>query len=109
MSKRVAEVSLIQPTLTLLVANGGFLTTSTLIKLLTEEFHPRGLDRAVLDHRNDTRFSQKVRNLISHRNSPSSFISQGFANYDSEAFGLRITRKGRAYVRRMQPALAAVA
>ncbi len=73
----------------------GFISTTDLIAGLEEIFEPSGQDATILDGRSDTYFSQKVRNLISHRSSTSSFIYNGFAEYDEQRRGLRITDKGR--------------
>jgi len=43
------------------------LTTSQLIGLLSEELEVSGRDSEIISGRNDTYFSQKVRNLVSHR------------------------------------------
>ena len=64
---RIPEKALILPTLYLIKKNDG-ISTSDLIKELTALFNPTGEDAEILDKRNDTKFSQKVRNLTSHRN-----------------------------------------
>ena len=53
---------------------------------------------ATLGVRSDTFFSQKVRNLISHKDSPNNMIAKGYAEHDAEKEGLRITNKGRAFL-----------
>lgn len=45
--------------------------------------------------RSDTYFSQKVRNLISHRKAPTSFIANGYAEHDEKRNGIQITEAGR--------------
>lgn len=86
------------PTLRLLdQSNGGWTATRDLISQLVDLFSPSGQDAAVLHGRNDTYFSQKVRNMISHRHEPSSFIKRGLASYEQR--GLRITDQGRSAVR----------
>lgn len=95
----IHEGDLIIPTLRLLSdAKDGFLETSQLIVELTEIFNPTGKDAAIADGRSDTYFSQKVRNMISHRTVRKSFINQGFANYDSKRNGLQITNEGRQFI-----------
>lgn len=108
-NKRVAENEIAYPTMTLLVAAGGFLTTSELIVALEGMFNPKGLDKAILEHRNDSRFSQKVRNLVSHRGASTSIIHNGYVTYEQEENGLRITRKGRDFIRRRMKAQLKVA
>lgn len=63
---RIEEKSLILPTLYILKRDGPTSTTE-LIAELTAVFQPTGEDAAILDGRKDTKFSQKVRNLKSHR------------------------------------------
>lgn len=92
---RISERELVLPTLRLLDSNNrGWAPTSNLIKRLTEVFGPSGQDAKILEGRRDTYFSQKVRNMISHRDQPSSFIRRGLANY--ERLGLRISDLGRS-------------
>lgn len=43
------------------------LTTGELIRELTEKLKPKGRDLEIINGRNDNYFSQKVRNLISHK------------------------------------------
>ena len=63
---RIEEKMLILPALYIIDRNEGA-TTSTLIEELTAVFKPNGEDAKILAGRNDTKFSQKVRNLKSHR------------------------------------------
>jgi hypothetical protein len=100
MSSRVRERDLVIPALRLSASRSdGFISTSELITELAEIFNPTGLDARILDGRQDTYFSQKVRNLISHRESSTSFIKNGYAEYvHAPAIadrGIRITDKGR--------------
>lgn len=67
MERIYSEENLIIPALFELYLNPNGLTTSMLIKTLTENLKPEGTDAEILFGRNDTRFSQKVRNLISHK------------------------------------------
>jgi hypothetical protein len=98
----VSEPDLTLPTLRLLsLAPGGFLTTAQLIAALTEEFKPTGRDAEIIDNRHDTHFSQKVRNMISHRQH--NFISEGLADYQESPGGLAITSAGRAHLRTQTP------
>ena len=73
------------------------MTTSEIIGALEARFRPTGEDAQILDGRSDTKFSQKVRNLVSHRGSPSSLVGRGYAQYDAiRPAGFRITPAGRA-------------
>ena len=62
----IKEKALILPALYIINKNNSA-TTSDLIKELTSIFHPTGEDAEILAGRKDTKFSQKVRNLVSHR------------------------------------------
>ena len=95
---RISERELVVPTLRLLDdSNREWMVTSDIIARLTELFAASAQDAEILEGRTDTDFSQKVRNMISHRDQPSSFIHQGLAHY--ERHGLRISDQGRATVR----------
>lgn len=63
MSKRISEGELVLPTLQL-IKEYGQLSTSEIIKLLEEILSPTGEDANILSGRKDTKFSQKVRNLM---------------------------------------------
>ena len=92
--RRITETDLILPALRLAAARtNGEITTSTLIDELVTLFNPTGRDAEILADRNDTYFSQKVRNLVSHRKQPRSFVTNGYAEYSDG--GIRITQKGR--------------
>lgn len=91
----VHESDLTLPALRLLSESaGGFLQTADLIIQLEDLFKPVGKDAEVIDGRNDTHFSQKVRNIISHRNSSSNPIKKGWIEYDENKNGLKITDQG---------------
>jgi hypothetical protein len=95
---RISERELVVPTLRLLDdGNRGWMATSDIIVRLTELLAPSGHDAEILDGRGDTYFSQKVRNMISHRNESSSFIHRGLAHYERQ--GLWISDLGRSTVR----------
>lgn len=63
----ISEKELIVPALKLIAEQTKGLTTTVLIKLLRQELKPTGRDIEILNGRNDDVFSQKVRNLISHK------------------------------------------
>jgi hypothetical protein len=95
---RISERELVVPTLRLLDDGAkGWMATNDIIAKLTERFAPSGQDAEILADRRDTYFSQKVRNLIIHRDQPSSFIQLGLAHY--ERHGLQISSLGRSAVR----------
>ena len=94
----ISKRELVLPTLRLLDgAQGGWMATTDLIDRLTKLFSPSGRDAEIPQGRNETHFAQQVRNIISHRDDPSSFIHRGLAHYERQ--GLRISNKGRATVR----------
>jgi len=98
-AQRTHEAELIKPILRYLADQPyGFATTSDLIHHLTLIFQPHGQDAEILDGRSDTRFSQKVRNIVSHRNNSSGIVASGLAEYDSLSHGLTITDLGRRYI-----------
>lgn len=88
----ITESQLILPTLHLMSREGGFIKTSDLITKLTAVMHPTGIDAEILDGRNDSHFSQKVRNLKSH----DTLVKQGYAENVNEGF--LITEEGKAFV-----------
>ena len=63
---RIQEKELILPALAVIERQPG-ISTSALIKELERIFHPTGEDAEILAGRRDSKFSQKVRNLKSHR------------------------------------------
>jgi hypothetical protein len=88
------ERDLIVPTLELLAANPGGLSTVDLIEKLTDRFQPDGPDAEILANRQDTHFSQKVRNLVSHR----TMEREDLWTYDETDGIHRITAAGRAHI-----------
>lgn len=93
---RVPERTIAQEALRLLAqAPGGFMTTSELQVALESLFEPAGEDAEILEGRSDTKFSQKVRNLVSHRDARSSLETKGYATYDKTLKGWTITPLGR--------------
>lgn len=90
---RITESQLVLPALYLMSkTNDGFISTSDLITQLTNIMKPTGTDAEILDGRNDTHFSQKVRNLKSH----DTLFKKKFAtNVDN---GFLITSIGAEYV-----------
>jgi transcriptional regulator with XRE-family HTH domain len=76
----------------------GFMKTSDLILALEGRFQLSSEDLAILEGRSDTRFSQIVRNIVSHREAPGNLIRDGWAEYDKAKRGLRITPEGRKHL-----------
>lgn len=92
-----SESDLIIPALNyLLLHKETGLKTSELIILLSKELEISGRDSEILAGRSDTYFSQKVRNLVSHR----TLENKGLASYTRiERDGLhKITDKGERYL-----------
>ena len=97
MPVRIREQNLVIPALRLAaMRSNGIITTTKLIEELTEMFRPEGQDAEILEDRNDTYFSQKVRNLISHREGQSTMFTLGYAEYTGD--GMRITGAGRVFL-----------
>lgn len=93
---RIPERTIAQEALRLLAqAPEGFMTTTDLIAALERQFEPTGDDADILEGRSDTRFSQKVRNLVSHRSEGGGLEANGLATYDKGRRGWMITTKGR--------------
>lgn len=68
LATRIPEPELVIPTLELLyAAPDGEMLTSDIIRALVRQFKPEGEDNEILDKRADTKFTQKVRNLKSHK------------------------------------------
>lgn len=92
-SSRITESELVLPSLYLMTLNPqGSISTSELIRLLTQILKPTGIDAEILDNRNDTYFSQKVRNLKSH----DTLTKYGYAKYNNGTYF--ITELGRELV-----------
>lgn len=90
----VTESELILPALWLMChRHNGTISTSDLIKDLTNIIKPTGIDAKILSNRSDTYFSQKVRNLKSHN----TFEKKGYAR--GVDGGFQITESGRALVK----------
>lgn len=93
---RISESDLLLPTLNVLAAQSdGRLSTARLIDALIEVFDPQGEDAETLEGRQDTKFSQIVRNMVSHRTTPGNIIAEGLVIYSPDG-GLEITAAGRS-------------
>lgn len=89
---RINEKSIILPALYIIHKNKTA-TTSELIKELTEFFKPTGEDAEILSGRKDTKFSQKVRNLVSHRGTN---MMKVYTYFDEGIYSL--TKEGKEYL-----------
>lgn len=98
---RIREKDLIIPTLQFAASRSdGTITTSDLIQRLGEIFEPQGEDAEILEGRQDSRFSQIVRNLVSHKDSSTSIFSRGYATYQKlpKDGAIQITDAGRKFI-----------
>ena len=75
----------------------GAISTSELIDELPDYIRVPDGSQEVLAGRKDTKFSQLVRNLKSHKTAKTNFIYQGYA--EDHDGGFRITQKGRDFVK----------
>lgn len=101
-TSRIREGDLVIPALRQAASRpNGFVTTSDLIAELTELFQPTGEDAEILAGRTDSRFTQKVRNLVSHKKNDTNFIFNGFAEHDEDQRGIRITAKGHTLLKQV--------
>ena len=92
---RITERELIIPALQAAAARPSrTIKTSELIPELEAKFNPTGTDGQILNDRSDTYFSQKVRNLISHRNGARSMFTKGYALYHADKESIEITDTG---------------
>ncbi|TCH98915.1 hypothetical protein EJV46_10195 [Roseococcus sp. SYP-B2431] len=99
MAGRIRERDLIIPALRAAASRpGGMITTTELIAVLADEFAPDGQDADILDGRHDTYFSQKVRNLVSHKASSTSMFNKGYAVHSPGNETITITDAGRAFL-----------
>jgi predicted HNH restriction endonuclease len=91
---RIAEGELILPSLLLLSnSKSGRLSTSLMIERLRDILRPTGEDKTILLGRQDDKFSQKVRNLVSHK----TLERENYATHKDGVF--QITANGRKYLK----------
>ena len=95
---RITESQLILPTL-YLIDKYPDISTSELIEKLTAIFQPTGEDAEINRGRNDTKFSQIVRNIVSHDTLENGHL--GFATYARSGRNghFRITGNGEEHLR----------
>lgn len=102
----VPEASMIVPALIFARGEtGGKILTSDLIEKMVDLFKPTGKDAQICKNRSDTYFSQKVRNLVSHKKSKSNLIGLGYAEHfkvpGKRKGGVEITAAGRLFLKSM--------
>jgi hypothetical protein len=98
MLDRIPESDLIIPTLELLAAApDGEMRTTEIIAALEAKYPPVGEDGEILEGRHDTKFSQKVRNLKSHKTLEKAGLAEAIYR------GFRITKAGRKLVASLKP------
>lgn len=85
----------------LLAASGQTLTTTQLIRVLSRSLNPTGHDADIAKNRSDTYFSQKVRNLVSHRYQSTGLQARGLADYDAKAESWTLTKLGRHHAAKL--------
>jgi predicted HNH restriction endonuclease len=104
--ERITESTLILPALYLIDQQEG-ISTSELIERLEDIFEPTGEDAAILSGRNDTKFSQIVRNLVSHKTLDRTLR---FANYEHRDRNghFSLTQIGREYLEQNFEALQSI-
>jgi hypothetical protein len=91
---RIPEGELVIPALEIMEKEpNGEITTTALKNKIVEQFQPSGEDAEILDGRFDTKFTQKVRNLKSHKK----LQKDGLADHIFRGF--RITETGRRLVK----------
>jgi predicted restriction endonuclease len=98
-TERIPENEMVLPSLFLMKVNNGHITTEELIPQLRDIMKPTGEDLVILDNRSDDKFSQKVRNLRSHK----TFERLGFAEYKDGMYFL--SDKGVKYLQENQDIL----
>jgi hypothetical protein len=81
----------------LLHSPGGRLSTTQLIDRLSARLPIEGKDAQIAHGRSDTYFSQKVRNLVSHRSQSTGLQARGLADYDANDETWTLTRQGRSH------------
>jgi hypothetical protein len=100
----VREANMIVPALLFArESQAGKIKTSDLIEKMVELFKPTGKDAQIAKNRSDTYFSQKVRNLVSHKKSKTNLIGLGYASHfkvpGTRQGGIIITAAGRDFLK----------
>lgn len=93
-TRKLGEHDLTMTTLYLLFTNGGSLNTAQLKNEIIETLNPQGDNLDPLQNRADSKITQIVRNIISHRPNRTNIINKGLINYDDLTETLSITNTG---------------
>lgn len=101
---RISEPNLILPALYIINRIPG-ITTSDLLQELREIFNPTGEDAEILQGRNDDKFSQIVRNLVSHHTLDQRYHFTMLEVIERNNSRHTITRNGKEYLVENQTAL----
>jgi hypothetical protein len=97
---RISEEDLTIPALVVMASSpNGSITTTELIEELTALMNPVGEDVEILEGRQDTRFSQIVRNIVSHKKTLGNLIAEGLVEHKGRRDGLKITDAGRLHLK----------
>jgi len=96
-AERISESELVLPSLFVMEMHGGSITTSDLIKELSALLRPTGKDTEISANRKDTRFSQKVRNLRSHKTLDERHLFSTYKRVSNNGVHT-ITETGRGYL-----------
>ena len=95
---RISETDLVIPALNAMnTSPNGTISTTDLISTLTNAMNPTGEDLDILENRNDTKFSQKVRNLKSH-NTMRGLVTYTAPSIQGESGTFTITADGQTYL-----------
>ena len=95
---RITEPDLILPALYIIEMHSG-ITTSELIQELRYIFNPSGEDAEILQGRNDDKFSQIVRNLVSHHTLDQRLMYTILDTTESSSACHTLTNEGATYLK----------
>lgn len=96
--KKMGELNVEFPVLTILNAAKDGLSTSQLKEKFMEFAKPTGANLKPLVNRSDNAIDQIIRNIVSHRKDNSNnMINRGFIEYSAKGI-LKITSKGKEYL-----------
>lgn len=96
-TRRLGEQDITMTTLYVLFTVGD-LDTSTLKDQIIRMLNPQGENLDSLYNRADTKITQIIRNMISHRTNSTNIIARGLVNYNEINGILSITSNGIRYL-----------
>ena len=96
-TRKLGEKDLTLPTLYLLYTRGD-MNTSELKDEIINLINPGGENLDPLVNRADTKITQIIRNIISHKDTTTNIIYKGLVEYSDITGILSITEKGVAYL-----------